>query len=676
MCVGKALTGGYLSLAAVLCTGEVARGLSASESGVLMHGPTYMGNPLACSVALASLDLLESPTGGPTSPASAPGWSPASRRSPTLPGRGRRPHDRRRGRGPARPPGRRGQGDRGGRRGGVWLRPFRDLIYTMPPYVTSDEDVARICAAIERAVAVGMTRWEEWLAAESAARDAAGLQRSLRPRRGRGRDRRPGRQRLPRPGPRPAVVEAAAAAARRWGAGRRCLAAGHRARWSCTPSWSASSRRTSGSRRRWCSRPATTPTSPPSPRSAAATHWWSPTRTCTPRWSTPSGWPRRRSRSCPTTTSPRWARRWPRAGERRALVLVESVYSVLGDEAPLVALAEVCERHDALLVVDEAHGLGVRGPGLVRELGLAGLPHVAGHRDAVQGAGQPGRRRARAAGGLDHLVNRARPFIFDTGLAPASAGAALEALRQLRARPELSDVVRRRMDDLSAALGVPPSAGAVLSVPMPARRSPSPPRPRRWRRASSSAASGRRRCPTGSRGCGSRSARASRSRTGSGPSTCWSRWSRSTLRDHRRDRDLDRGRQDRRHGGTGRHRARTVLVVKPVQTGARRRRLRRARDRPAHRRRGPSSGPRWTSRSRPTPPPAGRASTSRPWRRTPSGSRALPDPDRGRRCRRAAGPTGRRRRHAARPRRAARRRGTSRWWSWSPPGSARSTTPS
>ena len=155
------------------------------------------------------------------------------------------------------------------------------------------------------------------------------------------------------------------------------------------------------------------------------------------------------------------------AAGRRALVLTESVYSVLGDEAPLADLAEVTERHDALLVVDEAHGLGVRGSGLVRECGLAGRPGVVVTATLSKALGSQGGAVLGSRAVIDHLVNRARPFIDDTGLAPSSAGAALAALRIVRDDPRLAELVHRRMADLAATLGVAPSAGAVLSVPMP-----------------------------------------------------------------------------------------------------------------------------------------------------------------------------------------------------------------
>ena len=155
------------------------------------------------------------------------------------------------------------------------------------------------------------------------------------------------------------------------------------------------------------------------------------------------------------------------AEERRVLVLVESIYSVLGDQAPLVELAATCAESGALLVVDEAHGLGVQGPGVVSQLGLAGLDHVVVTATLSKALGSQGGAVLGLSEVIEHLVNRARPFIYDTGLAPAAAGAALASLRLIRDRPDLPGLVRRRVIDLAAALGVHPPAGAVLSVPMP-----------------------------------------------------------------------------------------------------------------------------------------------------------------------------------------------------------------
>ncbi|OXM67155.1 MULTISPECIES: 8-amino-7-oxononanoate synthase [Amycolatopsis] len=158
------------------------------------------------------------------------------------------------------------------------------------------------------------------------------------------------------------------------------------------------------------------------------------------------------------------------AGSRRALVLTESIFSVLGDAAPLEGLAEACADHDALLVVDEAHGLGVighGGRGLVHHLGLGGHPHVVMTATLSKSLGAMGGAVLGSATLVDHLINRARPFIFDTGLAPAPAAGALAALRALRGEPHLPARIHERSAALARRLGVPSSAGAVLSVPMP-----------------------------------------------------------------------------------------------------------------------------------------------------------------------------------------------------------------
>jgi len=153
------------------------------------------------------------------------------------------------------------------------------------------------------------------------------------------------------------------------------------------------------------------------------------------------------------------------AGER-SLVVVESVGSVLGDAAPLAALAQVCEEHDALLIVDESHALGVHGPGLVAGSGLAGLPHVLVTTGLSEALGSQGGAVLGPEAVREHLVARARPLGDDAALAPAPTAAALAALRLLHEQPELATVVRRRVAELAAALAVPAPAGAALSLPM------------------------------------------------------------------------------------------------------------------------------------------------------------------------------------------------------------------
>ncbi|MEU0672091.1 8-amino-7-oxononanoate synthase [Streptomyces sp. NPDC006172] len=166
-----------------------------------------------------------------------------------------------------------------------------------------------------------------------------------------------------------------------------------------------------------------------------------------------------------------------------AVAVSDTVFSVDGDAAPLAALARACREHGAGLVVDDAHGLGVLGDGgrgAPHAAGLVGADDVVVTVTLSKSLGSQGGAVLGPARVIDHLVNAARTFIFDTGLAPAAVGAALAALRLLRREPERAARARAVAGELHARLtaagleAVRPDA-AVVSV-----RAPSPERALRW----------------------------------------------------------------------------------------------------------------------------------------------------------------------------------------------------
>lgn len=148
MCVGKALTGGYLSLAATLCTDTVAETISAGPGGAFMHGPTFMANPLACAVASASIQLLL-----------AGDWQAQVGRIQGVLRHGLEPARSSSAVADVRILGAIGviemtddldmaRAQEVGLAHGVWLRPFGRLLYTMPPYISSHDEVVAITDAM------------------------------------------------------------------------------------------------------------------------------------------------------------------------------------------------------------------------------------------------------------------------------------------------------------------------------------------------------------------------------------------------------------------------------------------------------------------------------------------------------------------------------------------------
>jgi 8-amino-7-oxononanoate synthase len=158
--------------------------------------------------------------------------------------------------------------------------------------------------------------------------------------------------------------------------------------------------------------------------------------------------------------------------ESKAIVITDAIFSVDGDLAPLLQLSDLALRFGAMLVVDEAHSLGIvgsRGAGACQDAGISGLPHVVATLTLSKSLGSQGGAVVGSAAVVEHIINTARTFIFDTGLAPSPTGAALGALSIIKAEPQRVHAVRANAKILQQfardlTLTSPNSDGAVISV--------------------------------------------------------------------------------------------------------------------------------------------------------------------------------------------------------------------
>ena len=352
------------------------------------------------------------------------------------------------------------------------------------------------------------------------------------------------------------------------------------------------------------------------------------------------------------------------------MIAVESVYSVLGDEAPLADLLALAEQHDAVLLIDEAHSLGVTGSGSFQGRGSVAGTALAGHPNVVVTAtlskalGSQGGAVLGSALLREHLLNRARELHFRH-----RAGTGIRRSRPRRRadhpgrtvaggiRPQQRGSAGRRAGPgpcQTAALSLDRTAGAVQSIPMPSAESALAAAGPRAAPASGWAASARRPFRTGSRGCGSPPAPPSRpkkSKTAAKYCAAFWRNFHEPAPRHSGHRNGHRRRQNHYDGGPRRRPARKGTQCRGLQAvpvGCRRRRFRRRRNRPARRLR--------DRRNRRRPPRTSGAGCRRRHRRdaaahvgfarrsdprTRQGPRPRPGGGRGR----PAGGTGFRRRH-------------------------------